>query len=825
MRQSPNIHRIFSIGCILFLGIVSWVGVYDSLAWAVEVPLSAATVEGRGVSWPAKYVPPLISNGSLSLQIDGTGGQRQAKYAGIWRAGRRYGSPKADLVPFGWFEQSLRFSSVSTPESASSSVDVTSASETNSPSSSEYPPEWTQTLDVRRGLMTTVGRWNELTQTMECFTPLDQDVLVMRRSVTSHAAIPLHVQLQLTYHFCPPGKTDQLPDRVILPTSYPSNDNAWTIQPEQNAICLRNHIFGHPVSQGEILLFTDLSTKASDPSDFQMTYQIDALTATLTIEGTLAPGETKPVTFFILLEDSIDGPEFSTRAVERMKFIRKTGAETLLNRNIQAWTDYLAESLVDIPDAAVQRMLNTAQYHLRVNATRWSFPVGIAPALWNGRYFGWDEMFCHQGLITSNHLTIARRCPEFRKAILPVATSRVAHYGKPGRYGARYVWEALEDGSEGAPQGFWYDHIFHMSNIARSAWTQYLYSGDLEYLQSTGYPIILECARYFRSHWVYEDSNGEMYIGKCTDLERLGPAKDHPFMTTCGAIYTLRAAVDAAQRLGKDADEMTDFRQVADRLVASLPHRDGAYIGYPNCTEPTIATLGGIFPYDIFDGSNALQKNAAYRFMREGRANGNMYPVGNAVCPWYAGKLAATFAVLEDRDAPIQFMRDAALTTGYFGEIYEINEATVSINPWFTTAAGNCVYAVNQMLIHCSDDEIRLFSGVPDTWTDFRFRLPAYDGILVDAEVRDGRLTRLTLHSQSNQSSEKTIILRKKWLDGVPLNPAVVVREIKENPDCGTDTDCEHEMNGREHEEGISDVKISMTVSVDGEISLLHRSE
>ena len=39
----------------------------------------------------------------------------------------------------------------------------------------------------------------------------------------------------------------------------------------------------------------------------------------------------------------------------------------------------------------------------------------------------------------------------------------------------------------------------------------------------------------------------------------------------------------------------------------------------------------------------------------------------------------------------------SASVAGPFGEYFEINEPGVIFHPWFGTAAGNCLYAINQM--------------------------------------------------------------------------------------------------------------------------------
>jgi hypothetical protein len=166
-----------------------------------------------------------------------------------------------------------------------------------------------------------------------------------------------------------------------------------------------------------------------------------------------------------------------------------------------------------------------------------------------------------------NEIGLARRCPDFRHRLLPVAEGRM---GGDGQFGARWTWETLEDGLvEGAPQGMWLDHVFHMGTIARTAWMQYTYSGDRKYLEDCGFPILRGCARFFSKNIVYKDSKGNMYIGKCTDFERLGPGAEKPFMTTVGAVYALRCAADAASIIGAEGEEANGWRNIADALVLS----------------------------------------------------------------------------------------------------------------------------------------------------------------------------------------------------------------------------------------------------------------
>ncbi|MCX6900216.1 MAG: hypothetical protein NT105_16150 [Verrucomicrobia bacterium] len=621
------------------------------------------TASGKASSIPQGYVPPLVSNGSLSMLVDYHGGQSQRAYSrmtpGIWWAGRRYGPPNDQLIPFGHFESEL-------------SVDGKRCA---------TPATWTQTLDTKAAVVTCRNDYdNGLTVETAVLTPLAHDLVVVKKRFYATNASVRSVRMAFKYQFTPPGDENRPPRRV-------TGACAWS--EVSKSAEFRYQADGHRPCDGIISIFSDKPVTAA------INKQAVGLTSEITLDGA------KPVevTTCLLFADSLDGKDYLERAAKLRELARQEGFDGLFAAHRKAWAAYWNESYVHVPDERLEKAYCTAQYHLRANATKWSFPVGIFNTHWAGRFFGWDELFCYQALVSSNHRDIARRCPEFRFAGLQKALDRASHYGKPGTYGARYPWEAMEDGSEAAPPGFWMEHVFHISNIALSAWLQHLYTEDAAYLKNTGYPVIRECARFFLTNMVYEAPDGGMFIGKCTDLERLGPARQNPFMTSCGAIYTLEASAQAAALLKTDDAEAAAWKHAAAKLRESLPHDGNRYVPYTDCKEESVASLGGLFPYPLFDATDARQRNAVYHFVANGRASGNMYPVGQSVCAWYAGWMAAALAALGDKTEPIKLLDEAAAGAGCFGEMFEINEAKVSMHPWFSTASGNVVYALNQMLV------------------------------------------------------------------------------------------------------------------------------
>ena len=666
------------------------VAISTGAVFAASNPL-IGRLEGVGFEPPEGYAAPLISNGDLNMLVEWMGGQtgvkRNEMIAEVYWQGRRGPAREAALFSFGRFMPEMRVNGAD----------------------ALLPARWAQTLDIKSAIVECEGEFEcGVKATTKVFCAIDRNVVAIRRTVKNVSQEKKKVELDLKYILQPHERLSGSwcnKDLYFTRSPYERMRGKWA---EPNTDVKRTF---HGLTYGHEVIGFDIDVVSCDGGMICREFELDA-------------GKSCTVDWFIVYSDTFE---------ERRTVMPECSWDDLFALHSKLWSEYYAESFVRIPDAQMQRMYDVQQYHLRCNATRWGFPVGIFPYHWQGKYFGFDEMYMHDGLISAGHFDIARRSPEWRYRVMHRALSRQSHYSARGKYGARWMWMSLEDGEvETAGVGFWLDHIFAMGTIARSAWTQYTYSGDVGYLKKIGYPIILECARFYRNNWIIEESAGVARIGRCTDLERLGPSRDRAFLTTCSAIYTLRIAADAAAVLGVDKDECADFRAAAERLVNGLPRSldKTRYIAYEGCTEDSVGTLGGLYPFPIFGPKDALQVEAARHFISVGRAAGNMYPMGNKVCPWYAAKMSAAMTVLGDRREPFRWLSEAAGAIGAFGETWEINEPRVRFHPWFATASGNSVFAVNEMLLK---------GTVPESWKDYAFSLPDGEGNWVDCEFKDGK--------------------------------------------------------------------------------------
>ena len=716
-------------------------------------PLEGVLV-GRGATVPDGYVPPILANGELTLALDWTCGMKTnsgwTAFQGTYLAGRRHSAPNWQLFNFARLN-------------ATASVDGRAIA---------YPEKWEQRLDVKRGVQTFR---HELTGGVEvrteAFVHYARNVVVFRRVARNGGTAAHEVRL---------GLSAEVPRDKLLVGHWETAGGKARRRAQFGFECLVDWPFE---GRGVEMLWGRADGATCE-------YAHDGRTAVAEATFTLAPGAEARADFLLAIDSTTGTRRWETlprpladetvRAAAECPF--GVGVAELQREHEALWAKYWAEGYVRLPDARMQRMTDVANYHVRCDRTPWSFPVGVLPSHWQGRYFGFDEMYIHQGLVSAGHLDDARHCPDFRYLTLPDAEKRVGHYGRNGgKDGAQWMWESVEIGvTEGCPVGFWQQHYFHMCTICRTAWTQYLYSDDLAWLREKGYPVISGCARFFSKNMIYRNPDGSVYLGKCTDLERLGPSRENAYMTTVGAIYTMRAFADASDALATNRTEAAEMRRLADGLLKSLPVDGERYVGYLGCKEETVATMAGGFPFTVFGRNDRRHVETCRHFIARGtKSGGNMYPLGSKVCPWYAGKMALSMIGLADDVEPDRWLRDAARAIGHFGESFEINEPGVHMHPWFTTASGTLLYAVNQMLCCDAEGEVWLGMAVPKAWNDFAFRLPAFGGLSVEAEVKGGKFVGLSVTPRHpGKSRVVRLRTRARFLAGVtPEGTCLVARE------------------------------------------------
>ena len=102
-------------------------------------------------------------------------------------------------------------------------------------------------------------------------------------------------------------------------------------------------------------------------------------------------------------------------------------------------------------------------------------------------------------------------------------------------------------------------------------------------------------------------------------------------------------------------------------------------------------------------------------------------------------------------------LQEAYPSAGVFGELFEINESEVCLRPWFATAAGIFVSAVNDMLLQTDGDVISVLPAFPHA-SNVSFKLAAKGGITVEAEVKNEKLEKVSVMKNGVDVTEQFTI-------------------------------------------------------------------
>ena len=661
--------------------------------------------------------PPILANGDIGMLIDYRNCQfqdvpsyKKIKCVGgnympsIYRAGRR--TDKAALACFGRIEEKV------------GTADCDSAK----------PDSWVQTLDIARALSKTENTFGNGKISSEAFVHADMPVIAVSKKFEGEN-VKSYV---FEYLFSKRNTRTETPLHMRIEKS----DDGFSFELEKAVKSVR----------GQVSVICDYPGAKTEISQNGVAITLNN-----------PKGEAH---FYIVFADDYNGNDFKKQAGEIKSLIASKKWDGLKASHEKSWENFWGGNLVSIPDKELEAVYYTAIYNLKCWSTKWSIPVGILPSHWEGKYFGFT--FFNPALCASGHIDEALKVGRFWRSILNFALSRAGKSQKGVTVGARFSWLTIEDGREGLYYtGRWLDHVLHMCNISLESYTCFRYTNDMDYLRETCYPLIRESAEFFRIQTIYTLADGRTVIGKVCDLERLPTAIENAFLTTTGAMATFNFAAEAAEILGVDADKAKEWRRISAELSKYLPNDGEKYLPYPNAPERSVGSLSGLYPYGSVGADDKLQRAAVYDFEKNGISVGNMYIIGKGVCSWYAAWLSCALSRLGDGNAAYKSLKMSTDSAGKFYEIFEINEPGVVMSvPWCSSPQGTFIQALNEQLLQCEGDTVKIAPAVPDNWKDFSFKLNAYDDIAVSVKFEGGNLAHAEFTGGRNTSGrEKTVIM------------------------------------------------------------------
>ena len=260
-------------------------------------------------------------------------------------------------------------------------------------------------------------------------------------------------------------------------------------------------------------------------------------------------------------------------------------------------------------------------------------------------------------------------------------------------------------------------HILGVAaRIGNLAWQRYQFTGDAAWLRDRAYPFIKGAAEFYRNFPnLQKDASGVYHIDHTNSGESAWNSRDAPYEVAClHMIFPLAAR--AASVLDADADLQTDWREVADHLVAAPPR---AQCG--TGSEIAIDRPYGAF---VYNGPGAIEPigpepELKQRFLGFTRLGSFIDPKGGGGATIFRNHMR-----LREGPGAIDFEHIAGLAAGLHTSLLDSHPDSIA-----------------------DDEPITLFAKWPTDW-DAVFTLLARGGFLVSAAQQHGDVPLVEIVSQ-----------------------------------------------------------------------------
>jgi trehalose/maltose hydrolase-like predicted phosphorylase len=245
---------------------------------------------------------------------------------------------------------------------------------------------------------------------------------------------------------------------------------------------------------------------------------------------------------------------------------RTTGFDALLARHRAAWHKLWQSDIVVDGDPAVQKAVHSDLYYLLSNTTTGTaWPMGACALTPNyaGHAF-WDSDSWVFPALLLLHPERAKPIVMFRHRTMQPALARARQYGAKG---LMYPWEA--DPQTGVDNTPYFAHgvfreIHVNADVAIAQWQYWLATGDRDWLQRYGWPVIRGVAEFWASRVTWDQAHDRYEILHVTSPDEAYDDVPNDAFTNAAARKALRIAVAAAKEVGAAPDPQ--WSRIADRM-------------------------------------------------------------------------------------------------------------------------------------------------------------------------------------------------------------------------------------------------------------------
>ena len=371
---------------------------------------------------------------------------------------------------------------------------------------------------------------------------------------------------------------------------------------------------------------------------------------------------------------------------ERMAvYAIRSGLDELLNKHYQKWAE-LWESDIIIEGAPQDQLdVRLAMYSLYSFAREGSresiAPMGLSTATgYNGHIFWDSEIWMFPPLLVLNN-EVARSMIDYRTDRLAKAVQRAKMFGYKG---AMFPWESDASGEEATPTwcltGTFEHHI--TADIAIAFWDYYRVTKNTDWLRKEGYEMIRNVADFWESR-ATKNIDGTYSIVNVIGANEYAPNVTDNAFTNGAAKTALLIAAKAAKIVGEKPNP--NWAKVAEGIV--IENKDGVTREHSTYDGEMIkqADVNLLsYPLNVITDRDQIERDLVYYQSKIDTVHGPA--MGYSILSVLNSELGNSKVAYElFRKSYIPNRREP------FGVL---SESPASNNPYFATGAGGMLQAV-----------------------------------------------------------------------------------------------------------------------------------